>query len=628
MNSSARIYTAAAALLLLLATGALAQPTFNNEIPIPPLVDASAGTIQLEMRMTTHKFDPANPSDSLNGNSTNQPNGIPSFAYNVAGDSTMTLLGPTLKFHTLGKTTITVKNLLSNPTTTHWHGAEVPPMMDGGPHEGIEPDSTWYVEFTTLDSASTMWYHPHYHNTTVQQVQLGLSGMIITEQPGDTIAPKLPHTYGADDIPVIIGDLGFSKGSSSGTAMFIDTSKGKRPFNIVNGVTNPYVEVPAHMVRLRILNGSTRKGVLFGVSDSLNNPSTNLKPFILIASDGGYQINPDTLTSLLNGPGAREEILLDLSSYTPGQVLYLSNLKAALPNFVIGSPLPAPNGGGQDTTMGTAFLQLRVVSDSVIRLTYPDYTTPVTSFSTFTTVWSPGLADTFNIRNHRLKQLVGGGPGNGFTIDGTEYEMDVINDTVCVDTKEIWAIHNASNTAHPFHIHKIQFRVLDVLDSNGASVNLDLYGLDGPKDDVLVLPGWTLRFLGQYDDYPTEIEAMNSYMYHCHILTHEDSIGGGMMHQFVVTDCIGADVPTHRNQAPSLLLVNGPDESTAYLKGSSSRRSTITFTDIQGRRVRSQQLPAFEDNAVIDISGLTGGVYLVEWRTHTGVATGKMVVVR
>lgn len=623
MKQPLRMYAAAAAFLLSSAATTLAQPIFINKIPMPPLIDAANGPINLEMRVTTHKFNPGNPSDSLNGGS-GQPNGIPAYAYNVAGDSTMTILGPTLKLHTFGTTAINVKNLIGVPTTTHWHGAEVPAMMDGGPHDMIAPGSTWSVSFNTLDSASTMWYHPHYHNMTMQHVQRGLSGMIIVDLPGDPIAPTLPHTYAVDDIPVIVGDLGFAKGSSVAAGMEIDTTKGKRPINLINGVTNPYVEVPAHAVRLRILNGSTRKGLLFGVSTSYATPFSTQKPFYLIATDGGYMMKPDTLTQLLVGPGAREEIVLDLSSYAPGDTLYLSNLKDSLPGFVIGSPQKAGNGFGQDTTIGTAFLQLRVVADS----TFKNYT-PITSFTPFTTTWSPGLADTLNIAKHRLKLLEGGGAGQGFTIDGTPYVMDVINDTVCVDTKEIWAIKNTSNTAHPFHIHKIQFRVLDVTDSTGKNVDLETYGLNGPKDDVLVLPGWTLRFLGQYDDYPSMIDPMETYMYHCHILTHEDSVGGGMMHQFVVTDCMGSStVHEHGEGAPTMEIVAAPGAGIAHLKGASSRTSTVSIIDVQGNRVRTQQLPAFEGDAMVDIAGLANGAYLVEWITHRGVTTGKMMVTK
>lgn len=613
-----------ALLLVIPAAIALAQPTFINKIPIPPVIDAADGVIMLEMQKSFHKFNPGQPSDTLNGGSA-QPNGIPAYTYNLSGSNTMTLLGPTLKWHTKAQTQIHVTNEIGTPTTTHWHGAELPPEMDGGPHQGIQPGETWTVpDFPVLDSACTMWYHPHYHNTTLEHVQRGLSGMIIIEQPDDPIKPIIPHTYGIDDIPIIISDLGVKK-NGTGTAWSIDTVKAKRPINIVNGVTNPYVELPAHIVRLRILNGSTRKALKFGLSESPT--SQNPDDLILmaqIATDGGYTLEPNLLTTLVNGPGARDEVMLDLRLYSPGDILYFRNLTKQLPNYVVGGALPGPNdqNAGQDQTKGDAFFQIRIVADP------PNYT-PVDIYTPFTNNWSPSLADTSNIARHRTKQLVKMPAGGGYTINGLTYNLDVINDTICVGTKEIWTINNVSNVAHPFHIHKIQFRILDIRDSFGVLLDLKERGLNGPKDDILVMPGWKVRFLGNFDDYPHHIEAHHSYMYHCHILTHEDSIGGGMMHQFVVTDDPSCIVSTrHPDDLPVMKLYPNPTSGDFYLAGQSLKESWVNVTNVQGRLVREQQLPAFDGNVRISMDGVSPGLYLVEWRTASGTVTGKVVVER
>lgn len=608
------------------AVNADAQPDFTNQIPIPPLIEAGEERIDLEIRPMFHRFNPGNPEDSLNGG-IDQPLGVPTYAFNLAGDSTMTILGPTLRWTSRQQTVIGVTNNLGEATTTHWHGAEVPPQMDGGPHQGIEPGNTWTVNFPVLDSACTMWYHPHYHNRTVQHVQLGLSGMIYVEQPNDPIRETLPRTYGVDDLPIIIGDLGFSKESNATDGMFIDTLKGKRPINLVNGVTNPYVEVPAHVIRLRILNGSTRKGIAVGVSETYDGSDDDLLPFYLVATDGGYTLEPVMMTRIVNGPGARDEIVLDLTDFGAGDTLYLRNLNHTLPNSVIGSPLPAPNGGGQDTTIGDAFLQLRIVPDN----TFEGYR-PVTAFTPFTTEWIPELADTANVTRHRLKRLVNMGPGKGFTIDSSTFDMMSINDTVCVNAKEIWTIRNESPVAHPFHIHKIQFRVLDIVDSLGNEIDLVEHGLNGPKDDVLVYPGWTLRFLGYFNDYPSPILPTNGYMYHCHILTHEDSIGGGMMQQFVVTDegeCLGLSVPGEDiRPRQTMVLRAGITEEVLYLRGESRFRSSVTLVDVDGRAVIKRHLDPLAGERPIDIDGIPAGLYLVEWDTEEGIATGKVVIVR
>ena len=113
--------------------------------------------------------------------------------------------------------------------------------------------------------------------------------------------------------------------------------------------------------------------------------------------------------------------------------------------------------------------------------------------------------------------------GGGFTINGKSMDMQRIDETVRVDTTEIWQVENASMMAHPFHIHDVQFRILD---RNGRAPDAAEQGL---KDTVVVYPGETVRLLLRFEDY-TDPDL--PYMYHCHILEHEDA---GMMGQFTVT---------------------------------------------------------------------------------------------
>ncbi len=630
--------------LLLMTSLAYSQPAFYNKIQSPPLVEAEDGLIELSISQTTHKYNPGDPDDVMLNGTANQPNGLGSWSYNIPGQTNLSLLGPTLKWTTGNPVNIRVANNLPASstltpvtiTTTHWHGAEVPAYLDGGPHQPIMPGGSWNVDFTNLDSASTMWYHPHFHNQTLPHVQLGLSGIIISQQPSDLLRPTLPHTYGVDDIPVIIGDLATTLDTVTNTVSVV-TEKGKRPINIVNGVTNPYLEVPAHLVRLRILNGSTRKGIAFAVSDSYDAPSVaSWEDFRLIASDGGYTLAPQTMKSNMIGPGARNEILLDLTSYAPGDTIYLRNVKQLMPGSVVGSPFPipatqwpGPNGSSRDTTMGEAFLQLRIVADP------PDYD-PIDVFTDYINDWDPALADTLGITNRRTKDLVymeqiimGQDTFKGFTIDSMTYDLETINDVICEGAKEVWTIHNKSPIAHPFHIHKIFFRILDI-DSMGVSIPLAERGFNAPKDDVLVLPNWRLRFMAKFDDFPSPIDDyQQSYMYHCHILTHEDQEGGGMMQQFVVTDnpaCTPVGVEDLVLEDDAMLLFPNPAGDQLFMAGKSSITSTVRLVDIQGRTIKQQQLGAFEGQVSIDISGLKPGMYVVLWRNERGETARKLVV--
>lgn len=608
------------ALLILFPTLSMAQPSFINKIPIPPIYDASKDTVKLVMKLQGHKFNPGNPADTtLNGNA-NQ-NGIQAWAYNVQGSNAMTYLGPTLKWKTGQMTHITVTNMLPEASTTHWHGAEIPAKLDGGPHQHIEVGQTWPVFFKNLDKPASLWYHPHFHNNTYPQVQLGLSGMIISEEDGDPIAATLPRTYGVDDIPIILGDQNITYDSKNKIHV-IDTAKSKRPLNIVNGVTNPYVELPAHFVRLRILNGSSRKGIKVGLSKGYN--AGNLEPFVQIATDGGYTLKPVVRTSLLTGPGERYEIILDLRAYQPGDVLYLRNLKEQMPGYIVGSPNATTGpGGGRDSTMGKSLLQIRIIAD-------PSGYQPVNTFTPFVNEWDASVRDTLNISRRRTKNLVlvSTAGGNGFMIDGTTYDLNTINDTICLGAKEVWTIANTSGVAHPFHIHKVFFRILDI-DSMGTKINLESRGLNGPKDDVLVFPNWKLRFMAKFDDYPSPIDPHLTYMYHCHILTHEDAQGGGMMHQFVVTDqqvCLGTVGTGHAGHQAPMILSPNPANGELFLMGHSAEPSRIKLVDIQGRVLKTQLLPEFHSRVRIDIQGLGTGMYFVTWDTTTGRQVQKVLL--
>ena len=128
-------------------------------------------------------------------------------------------LGPTLEMRTGEEVQLNVTNHLGGrETTTHWHGLHVPAAMDGGPHQSIDEDATWEARFAILNRASTFWYHPHPHamggamdpGGTAQQVYEGLAGMfVVRDDESDALA--LPDTYGVDEFPLILQEVGLSK---------------------------------------------------------------------------------------------------------------------------------------------------------------------------------------------------------------------------------------------------------------------------------------------------------------------------------------------------------------------------------------------------------------------------------
>jgi FtsP/CotA-like multicopper oxidase with cupredoxin domain len=142
------------------------------------------------------------------------------------------------------------------------------------------------------------------------------------------------------------------------------------------------------------------------------------------------------------------------------------------------------------------------------------------------------LADTTNSTEREFVMSMGGmgsmdGMGDtesmntmSFVINATAFDPKKVNEFIKAGATEIWNIKNMSPMAHPFHAHAIQYQIL----SRDA---VPAFGVDlGWKDTFLVQPGETVKVIGKF-------EAINTgdYMYHCHILEHEDA---GMMGYFRV----------------------------------------------------------------------------------------------
>lgn len=98
--------------------------------------------------------------------------------------------------------------------------------------------------------------------------------------------------------------------------------------------------------------------------------------------------------------------------------------------------------------------------------------------------------------------------------------MDRIDEKVRIGETEVWEVI-ADEMAHPFHVHGTSFQVLS---QNGKNLNFDQVGMK----DVFLVDG-RAEILVQFNQ---PASPQTPYMYHCHILEHEDA---GMMGQFTVT---------------------------------------------------------------------------------------------
>lgn len=513
-------------------------------------------------------------------------------------------LGPTLILNKGDSVSIQVQNTLNDTTTVHWHGMHVSAQNDGGPHVVIPPSTTWNPRFKVLDVASTHWYHSHLHMRTAEQVTKGMAGMIIVRDSVEA-GINLPRTYGIDDIPLVFQSRAFDANKQ----FIVDTALDS--VMLVNGTKNPYLQLPAQVVRLRLLNGSTMRSYNFGLS-------TNAA-FHMIASDGGLLASPVALTRLLLSPGERAEILVNLSGLQ-GQSIFLSNYGSEIPNGIYGAANPAAMGMGSIPNYAnnnlngtnTHLLQLDIL---------PPTGNPVTSIpSTLALLspWNPANANTTRNLTFSPASMGGGAGLNGpFVINNTPFDMMTINYTIPLNNIEIWSLTNNSPIAHPFHIHNVPFYILDINTVPPPPA------LSGKKDVVLVRSQQTVRFITRFTDFADE---MYPYMYHCHMLVHEDE---GMMGQFLVTDQ-SVGLSEHKATQNLLSVYPNPSRSALYLRWNAPQRDNFALRmyDVQGREVYSGSVD-FSDQQTqkLALENLLPGLYTLELQNRDGVSIHKKVII-
>ncbi len=404
-------------------------------------------------------------------------------------------LGPTIRASEGERVEIRVENRLENPTTVHWHGMDVPPEADGNVHQMIPPGKTWSPSFTIRQPAATLWYHPHLFKTTAKQVYQGLAGLFIVD---DETSGRLglPEDYGIDDLPIILQDRRFdSSGRFSFSPNMRDVMHGYQGNTLlVNGAVSPEMEVSRKPLRLRILNG--------GDSAVFRLHFEGMPKVYQVASDGGFLAAPVPLTHVVLSPSERVEVILDLAQAISDTVTLVT-----------------------ETHDGRIYraLTFHLSGASGRAWKIPASLTPVESIP---------VDQSARTRHFLLASAMGA----RMTINGRVMDMNRVDLRVGLGNTEIWEIENGDDGGrrenrggmmgggmisqpHNFHVHAVRFLILDI---NGRPPPPSLSGW---KDTVLLWPGDKVRIIARFDSYP------GLYMYHCHLLVHEDA---GMMGQFMI----------------------------------------------------------------------------------------------
>jgi FtsP/CotA-like multicopper oxidase with cupredoxin domain len=404
------------------------------------------------------------------------PGGLPVRVYAYNG----TVPGPTLDVHEGDSVIIHFHNHLPDTTTVHCHGLHFPVDADGSPLNPVAPGQSYDYTFRVPRGwAGTYWYHPHPDKHTTFQVAMGLFGAIIIRSPHDPLAAK-----GIREKLLILSDNRFD---STGAIAFPDPSsiqaeidlENGREGNVlfVNGQVTPTISIRRGEVQLwRIVNASASRVYRLALAgDSL----------IHVGSDGGLFEHPRTVPELLLANSGRVEILVRGTG--------AAGHRAVLEDLPYDRYMPQTRPDDWDSTR--TLLSMRVTSAPPVRpMEIPSVLRPI-----------PPI-DTTNVAAHRVVVMSQG------LIDGKRMDVNRVDLRSRLGTTEIWEVQNVVGMDHPFHLHGFHFQVLD---RDGVPEPYRSW-----KDLVNVPKHSSVRIVVHFADFP------GKWMYHCHILDHEDE---GMM---------------------------------------------------------------------------------------------------
>ncbi len=369
-------------------------------------------------------------------------------------------------------------------TNVHYHGLAVSPLGNGdNVFIDIPPATHFDYEIPIpLDHPQGLfWYHPHFHPIVNHQIAGGLSGGLIV---GDILAP-FPELAGIPERILLLKDLKIERGAPAA-----DPDPTGPTTRTVNGLWQPRLTMQPNQLEFWRI-GNIGANIYYQLRlDGVR--------FYVIAQDGNLQNQALATDTLLLPPGKRLEVL------------------------VYGPPagVRALRAERFDTGPGGDHYPAQVLATVASRgPRVPSMALP----SAFPVV--PDLR-THPIDRRRSVVFDDAPDGNGFTINGRMYDHHCVDTVVELGSVEEWTIANASDEAHVFHIHQLDFQVTAI---NGEAqpfvgyqdtVNLPPAGADGPSTVTAIIP---------FDD-PL---IVGEFVYHCHIVQHADQ---GMMANIQVVD--------------------------------------------------------------------------------------------
>ncbi len=402
----------------------------------------------------------------------------------------------------------------TNVTNIHFHGTNIAPVcgQDEVVHTLVQPGESFDYKVTipTTEPPGLYWYHPHPHGISEGQVQGGATGALIV-QGLQNVFPSLAN-MAMRTLVIRDQNLPASEANDSNIPAW-DLSLNYVPVTYPSYTPAVIATPPGEQELWRVVNSAA--DTILNLQYIVNGTA---QPMQVYAIDG-YPLSSgsaSSMTTIQMGPGARAEFVVTTPNVgdTAQLVTQYQNTgpdgdydpTRPIANVVSQNNAPAPaRMPSVDGSVSTA------LNNSLANLT------PVAHRNLYFSEVLQNPADPNSATNFYITEE--GQTPALFTMGQAP------NIVVHAGTVEDWTIENRAQEDHIFHIHQLHFQILAV---DGVPVN------DPALRDTYDIPYWSGS--GPYHSITVRMDfsdpnIVGAFVYHCHILEHED---GGMMGEIEV----------------------------------------------------------------------------------------------
>ncbi|HZN13702.1 MAG TPA: multicopper oxidase family protein [Acidimicrobiales bacterium] len=412
------------------------------------------------------------------------------------------LVGPTIRVRPGQKIAVTFKNGLDAETNIHYHGLHVSPGGESDNVFRVFKNGETYTSTVAVGEhhpVGTYWYHVHLHGISEGQVMGGLSGLLIVEGLETHLTPPQPNIKQQQ---LAIREVSLVKDTNQIATSPSDINIGSPTAFLVNGQLYPKIAISQGETQLWRVANIGPNG-MYTALKLVNKETGTPAEYAIVAEDGNplFEGKQWRTTTADLPAGKRYDILVT------GPAAGTYELRATF--LDTDKPLALVNvTSGQLRGAGPSNAALTTDADGVRR----------------------NLSGLPNVKTREFRFEFGGdGPdkdhlcqGDGACINEVGYARNRLDVAVHIGDVEEWTLLNYSAAPHPFHIHVNEFQVIQIGDQKQEPTGME---------DVVTIPARNGTTPGKVV-IRNEFRDFNGwFVYHCHILRHEDE---GMMQNIQV----------------------------------------------------------------------------------------------